>query len=75
MNNFNEAEQARLSIKMTLSNYYWYQGTAVIADKDEYCVVVYSRLIDDKVRKIIPNVHKNVSVKIEGIIKNKGTRG
>jgi hypothetical protein len=69
MNDFNLANQARLSIKMLLSNYYWFMGTAIIADGSGWAVVVYAKDIDDKVRKIVPSVHKDVSVIIGDLLK------
>lgn len=69
MNDFGLANQARLSIKMSLSRYYWFEGTAIVADGDGWSVVVYSKQIDNEVKKIVPNVHMGVSVKIGDLLK------
>lgn len=69
MNEFGMANQSRLSIKMQLSQYWWFEGTAIIADGDGWTVVVYSKLIDDKIKKIVPSVHKDVSVIIGDLLK------
>ena len=68
---FNEAEQARLSIKMLLSNYWWYLDSSAISDGDEYCVLVHSKYVDNEIKKIVPTVHKNVSVKVETVVRHK----
>lgn len=69
MNEFGLANQARLSIKMQLSQYWWFAGSAVIKDGDGWAVIVYSELVDDKVKKIVPTVHKDISVIIGDLLK------
>lgn len=63
MTNFNLANQARLALKMMLANYHWYAGSSVEIDGDDYCVVIYLEHINDEIRKIIPVVYGNISVK------------
>lgn len=65
MATFNEANQAKLSLKMKLCNYYWYDGSVVMSDGDDYSIVVHSSKMDNTVRKIVPFVHEGVSVKVE----------
>jgi len=71
MSTFNEASQARSSLKMSLSAYWWYEGSVVLADGDGYSVAVYSKVIDNEVKKLVPNVHKSVSVKLDNILKKR----
>lgn len=40
MSSFNEANRVKNSMKMILSNYYWYTGISVEADNGNYIVVV-----------------------------------
>lgn len=65
MATFSEANQARLSIKMKLSQYSWYSSSAVITDGEGYSIVVGVKQLDNQVRKIIPPVINGVSVKTE----------
>lgn len=65
MATYMEANQARLALKMKLNVYYWY-NTATIASSDgEYHVIVCVKKINDKIRKIIPQVYNGVFVKTE----------
>lgn len=61
---FSEANQAKLSLKMSLSNYAWYNGILVVQDKDDWCVVVHTSVMNDSIRKVIPIVHNDVVVKV-----------
>lgn len=65
MATFALANQARLSLKMKLSNYCWYAGSSVEANGDDYMVMVYIGFIDNEVRKVIPTVHMGVGVKTD----------
>lgn len=71
MSSFNDAAQARLSLKMLLSNYWWYEGSVVISDGDSYSVIIYSQIIDNDIKKLVPTVHKDVSVKLDNILKKR----
>lgn len=63
---FKDAYQARLKLKMSLSNFAWYSSSAVVNDKnDGYSVVVMVKKIDNIVRKLIPPVLDYVSIKTE----------
>lgn len=62
---FSEANQARLGIKMKLSQYSWYNSSAVISEKDGYAVVVGVSVLNNTVRKTIPPVYNGVSIKTE----------
>lgn len=64
MSSFNEANQAKLSLKMLLHFYSFFQNISVEADEIGYDVVVTVSKMDAKIRKIIPMVHKNVIVKV-----------
>lgn len=60
-----DANQAHLILKMKLSNYYWYNSSGVYAGDDDYVVIVHVKKIDNSIRKIIPQVLNDVSVKTE----------
>jgi hypothetical protein len=65
MSTFFEANQSRLELKMKLSNYAWYHTSAVIIDTDGYAVVITVDRIDNKVKKIVPQVLNGVTIKLE----------
>jgi hypothetical protein len=65
MSTFREANQARLMLKMKLSNYAWYSSSRVVTDNDGYSVVVGAKKLDNQVRKLISPVLMGVSVKTE----------
>lgn len=62
---FFEANQARLAIKMKLSQYAWYSSSAVASEKDGYSVVVGVKTMNNTIRKTIPQVVNGVSIKTE----------
>ena len=62
---FSDANQAKLALKMKLSNYYWYRSSAVITEGNDYCIVVYIDRLDNSIRKIIPMVINGTSVKVD----------
>jgi hypothetical protein len=65
MATFFEANQARLRLKMKLSEYSWYTSSAVISDDVGYAVVVLVKAITNSVRKVIPPVINGVSVRTD----------
>ena len=65
MSTFREANQARLMLKMKLSNYAWYSSSRVVPDNDGYSVVVGVQKLDNQVRKLISPVVIGVSIKTE----------
>ncbi len=65
MTTFKEANQLRLALKMKLSHYGWYNGSAIYTNEDDYAIVVHVDRLDDKVRKVIPPLIDGVSVKTE----------
>jgi hypothetical protein len=65
MTNFFEANQARLALKMKLSNYSWYSSSAVVSADDGYSVVVVVKVLNNQVRKLIPPVVNGISIKTE----------
>lgn len=62
---FSEASQARLIIKMQLSDYAWYRSCSVVSDHDNFIVLVGVSYINGRVRKIVPRIINGVSIKIE----------
>lgn len=65
MATFSEANQARMALKMKLSNYSWYNWSVVEMSSDGYSILVNVKKMDNTVRKIISPVINNVSVKTE----------
>jgi hypothetical protein len=65
MPTFSEANQARLSLKMQLSRHAWYNSTSVVTVDDGFGVIIGVKHVDNSVRKLIPPVVGNVSVKTE----------
>jgi hypothetical protein len=65
MANFNDANQARLSLKMKFSQYAWYDGSAVTLANGEYIVVISVSILNNQVRKLIPPVFNGVYIRTE----------
>lgn len=65
MSTFKEANSARVSLKMKLSQHFWYTASRVIADSDGYSVVISVKKLDNQVRKLIPPVVDGVDIKTE----------
>lgn len=65
MATFFEANQVRMSLKMKLSNYAWYNWSAVVTEQDGYSVLINVKKIDNSVRKFVAPVIKGVSTKLE----------
>jgi len=65
MVSFSEANQARLIVKMKLSQYAWYVSSSVVSETDGYSVVVNVKTINNAIRKIVTPVVNGVSVKMD----------
>lgn len=65
MTTFFEATQAKLILKMSLSNYSWYEGISVIFEKDKFLVLVSVSKINNMVKKIVPNKVDDVIVRLK----------
>lgn len=65
MSSFNEANQAKLALKMQLHHYACFNSIVVSSESDGFGVVVFVDHIDDKVKKLVPQVCQNVSVSLE----------
>jgi hypothetical protein len=65
MSSFKEANQAKLSLKMKLSQYACFGSILVSPESDGFGVIVFVDHIDDKVKKLIPQICQGVSVSIE----------
>ena len=65
MRTFRDANRARTSLKMMLSQYSWYNGSSVNNIDAEYTIIVNVTSINNYIRKIIPNVYQNTPVKTE----------
>ena len=62
---FSEANQARMSLKMKLSNYAWYNWSTVISEGDGYAILINVKKIDNSVRKVVSPITRGVSTKME----------
>jgi hypothetical protein len=63
---FSEANQARLSLKMKLHFYPWFDSSVVLPDEEDgFAVTIFVSKIDGEVKKIVPNIHKDVIVKLQ----------
>jgi hypothetical protein len=65
MSSFNEANQVKLSLKMKLSQYACFNSILVSSESDGFGVVVFVDHIDDKVKKLVPQICQGVSVSLE----------
>lgn len=65
MATFKEANNVRVSLKMKLSQYAWYNSSAVIFTSDDYSVVIYVKRLNNFVRKTISPVINGISIKTE----------
>jgi len=66
MVSFSTANQARLILKMKLSQYAWYNSSITIpSSSDGYSVIVMVDKLDNDVRKVIPPIVLNVEIKTE----------
>ena len=61
-NTYNEAYQAKLSLKMLLSNHAFFKGVDIIPDGEGYSVVVLADEITNAVKKVVPVVCSGVEV-------------
>lgn len=62
---FKEANQVRLVLKMKLSNYAWYRSSDTFPANDGWGVTITVAEINNKIRKMIPPVVDDVSVRTE----------
>jgi hypothetical protein len=65
MSSFSEANQVKLSLKMSLSKYFWYDSITLGTDNENWCVVVSVNKLDSSVKKLIPNTLQGIPVKID----------
>lgn len=64
MSTFQEANQARLHLKMKLCNYYWYHSIDVLPFEDKYYLGVNVKKTSSNIKNIIPTFIKGICVKI-----------
>lgn len=64
MATFSEANRVRLSLKMKLSQYWWYGSSTIISEQGDYTISVSVKKIDNQVRKSVPQVFEGVSVRM-----------
>jgi hypothetical protein len=63
---FNDANQARLSLKMQLSRYSWYKGSFVEeGEGGDFAVVIMVEHKDDVVKRTVPVVHNGVDIRTD----------
>lgn len=65
MSTFSDANQVRLSLKMKLSMYAWYNSSIVVSVDDGFGVIIGVKQMNNSIRKLIPPVVNGVSVKAE----------
>jgi hypothetical protein len=65
MSTFSDANQVRLLLKMKLSVYAWYSSSTVVSIDDGFGVVIGVKQMDNSIRKLIPPVVNDISVKAE----------
>ena len=65
MSTFSEANQIRLGLKMKLSQYAWYNSSAVANVSDGFGIIVVTSRLDNKIRKIVPPLIDGISIRIE----------
>lgn len=65
MLSFNDANQARLALKMKLHVYAWYSSSMVMLIKNEYTVVIFVHYNNKNLKKIIPPTFNGFDVKVE----------
>jgi hypothetical protein len=64
MYTFQEANQARIALKMKLCNYYWYNSCDVIPFEDKYYIGVSTKFFTLKVKNKVPSFIKGFQVKV-----------
>ena len=64
MSTFQEANQAKINLKMRLCNYYWYNSSDVLPVDDDYYICVCVKKVNNKIRKAIPSFVQGTAVKI-----------
>lgn len=64
MNGFKEANQARLALKMQLSNFHTYRGSSVIVSDDKYIILLHFSKPTKKMKNI-PSSLNGVKIKID----------
>lgn len=64
MSSFHEANQARLSLKMKLCHYYWYQSIDVLPYEDKYYLGVNVKKGSLNIKNMVPSFVRGICVKI-----------
>lgn len=64
MASFFEANRVRLSLKMKLSQYCWYNSSTLSVENDGFSVSIGVSKINNHIRKLVPPVVNGVSVRI-----------
>jgi len=65
MTTFSEANQTKLSLKMQLHFFSWFNSISVITeDGGDYGVLVLVNGLNDSIRKVVPTVKDDVSVRV-----------
>lgn len=65
MTTFKEANQVRSSLKIRLSYFHWYSGSAVFCGPEDYYVLITVKKIDNEVKKNISPFINGVVIKLE----------
>ncbi len=65
MTTFSDANQARLSLKMKLSQFGWYNSSTVVTNGGDYIVIIGVKQLDNNIRKEIPPLVNGIDIKTE----------
>lgn len=65
MATFSEANRVRLSLKMKLSQYYWYNSSVILSNNGDYFISLCLKKLDNQIRKLIAPVIDGVEIKME----------
>ena len=64
MPTFKDANQARVSLKMYLSNYSWYSNSVVFISNEGYQIGIVVRKNDHTIKNIVPQSMRGIAVKL-----------
>lgn len=63
MASFSEVNKTRISLKMKLSQYWWYNSSSVAMGPEGFSILILVKKLDNQVRKLIPPVINGISVR------------
>lgn len=63
MATFSEVNKVRLSLKMKLSQYWWYSSSSVAMEPEGFSILISVKKIDNQVRRLVPPLINGVSIR------------